>query len=137
MLVADSLRMEWATPRFGIDMDESHLPLEADLQEALSFDKGCYVGQEYVVRLAHRGQVNKKLVSLELECAQEALPAAGSEIRSAGGDAVGVLTTTAFSPTIGRGLGMGMVKRGHFDSEGPLLAGEPQLPVSVKIRPGP
>ena len=55
------LRIESATPKYGVDFDETHLPQEAGLLHALSFNKGCYVGQETIARLQHLGHVNKQL----------------------------------------------------------------------------
>ena len=59
---AEALRVEAGRPRFGQDMDESHLPDEIGLDAAISTSKGCYVGQEIVARLRTYGRVNKRLV---------------------------------------------------------------------------
>lgn len=61
------LRIESATPKFGVDFGTETIPQEANLYNALSFDKGCYVGQEIVARLKHRGHVAKQLVLLATE----------------------------------------------------------------------
>lgn len=66
----ESLRVEGGVPRFGVDMDHTTIPLEAGLEhEAISFTKGCYVGQEVIVRVMHRGQgrVARRLVGLRLD----------------------------------------------------------------------
>ena len=66
-------RIEAGIPLFGIDMNESHLLLETGLENAVSFNKGCYVGQEYVARLAHRGHL-ACLAVLGRSCAACILP---------------------------------------------------------------
>ena len=62
----DVIRIERGVPRFLVDMNEDTIPLEAGIEDrAISFSKGCYVGQEIIVRVTHRGggRVAKKLVS--------------------------------------------------------------------------
>ena len=64
---AESLRIERGRPRYGLDMDEATIPQEAGLNErAVSFTKGCYVGQETVARLHYRGKPNRHLRGLRL-----------------------------------------------------------------------
>jgi hypothetical protein len=111
----EALRVLAAVPRFGADVDETRLPMEAALvATAISFDKGCYLGQEVVLRGTFRGQVQKGLVQL-------ALPAgAGPGARLAvGGQDVGVVTSAADTPE-GR-LGLGYLRRAHW-KEGERLA---------------
>ena len=65
--VAETLRIEAGRPRFGVDMNTDTIPLEAGLEDrAISFTKGCYVGQEVIVRVMHRGhgRVARRLVSI-------------------------------------------------------------------------
>ncbi len=101
-------RIEAGIPLFGVDMDESHLPLEAGLDAAISFNKGCYVGQEYVARLAHRGHLNRKLVGLEMP--GEVVPESGDDI--VGSDhTVGHITSAALSPALGHPVALGYVQR--------------------------
>lgn len=110
--VRETRRIEASRPRFGRDMDESHLPLEAGLDEAISFQKGCYIGQEYVVRLAHRGHVNRKLAGLKLSGNEP--PAPGSPVIE-GSEEAGAVTSSAFSPTFGCALALAYLKRGHWE----------------------
>jgi folate-binding protein YgfZ len=104
-------RIEAGIPLLGVDMDGSHLPLEAGLDDAISFNKGCYIGQEYVVRLAHRGHLNRKLAGLSFSGGT--IPNAGDEIRAASDDgtarAAGCVTSAAFSPSLGHPIAMGYV----------------------------
>jgi folate-binding protein YgfZ len=111
-LVAEARRVEAGRPRFGIDMDESHFPLEAGLDEAINFQKGCYIGQEYVVRLAHRGHLNRKLVGIRV--AGMTPPAAGSPVWWQGNE-VGAVTSSAPSPAFGCALALAYVKREAFE----------------------
>ena len=75
---AEALRVERGRPRFGLDMDESTIPQEAGLNErAVSFTKGCYVGQETVARLYYRGKPNRHLRGLRLSGPAEP----GAELR--------------------------------------------------------
>ena len=75
----ERLRIEAGTPRFGAEIDERTLPAEAGLDEThVSFTKGCYPGQEPIVRLRHRGHVNRRLRVLDVASAEP-----GAEIRFA------------------------------------------------------
>lgn len=102
------LRVTAGIPRFGADVDHSRLPMEAGLiRTAVSFDKGCYLGQEVVLRGTFRGQVQRGLVQLELPPG-----AAPGAALSAAGNEVGVLTSAVETPE-GR-LGLGYVRRAHW-----------------------
>ena len=110
--LSETRRLEASVARFGVDMDETNLPLEAGLEEAVSFDKGCYIGQEYVVRLAHRGHLNRKLVGLRVS--GNRVPSSGAAVLS-GGDDAGHVTTAAHSPHFGAVLALGYLKRAYFE----------------------
>ena len=110
--VRETRRIEASRPRFGVDMDESHLPLEAGLDEAISFQKGCYIGQEYVVRLAHRGHVNRRLSGLRLAGVEA--PAPGAPVLR-GAEEAGAVTSSAFSPAFGCALALAYLKRGYLE----------------------
>jgi folate-binding protein YgfZ len=100
------VRIEHGRPRYGVDMDESTIPQEAGLNErAVSFTKGCYVGQETVARLYYKGKPNRLLRGLRLS--EPAPP--GTELRL-GEKAVGHLSSAAVSPTFGP-IGLGLVRR--------------------------
>ncbi|MDQ6836218.1 MAG: folate-binding protein [Actinomycetota bacterium] len=104
--VVECLRVEGGRPRYGIDLDETVIPQEADLnQRAVSFTKGCYVGQETVARLYYRGKPNRQLRGLRLASAAES----GAEIEF-GGRTVGRLGSVAQSPALGT-LGLALVRR--------------------------
>ena len=104
--VADCVRIEHGRPRYGIDIDDSVIPQEAALNDrAVSFTKGCYVGQETVARLFYRGKPNRSLRGLRLSA-----PApAGAEIRF-GDRVVGHLASVADSPSLGP-VALALVRR--------------------------
>jgi folate-binding protein YgfZ len=102
----ETLRIEQGLPRFGIDFDSSNLPAEAGVVErAVSFSKGCYIGQEPVVRLAHRGHANRELRRLRL-AEPPVLPATLLE----GEREVGSVTSSAALPE-GGAAALGYVRR--------------------------
>src|SRR4029079_17772026 len=94
----ETLRIEAGAPRFGRDMDETNVVTETNLDDAVSYTKGCYLGQEIIVRIKHRGHVAKKLTGLRIQNGGRAEP--GSVIKSADGKEIGKLTSTAFSPKL-------------------------------------
>jgi folate-binding protein YgfZ len=106
----EALRLERGVPRFGIDFDDKTYPQEASLEKAaVSFDKGCYLGQEVVCMLEMRGHVKRKLVSIVLDGTDA--PASGAPVADESGAAVGEVTSAAFSPTLGVPIALAMVKR--------------------------
>jgi folate-binding protein YgfZ len=110
---AEALRIEAGIPAFHRDMDEQTIPLEAGIEtRAISMSKGCYVGQEVIVRVLHRGhgRVAHRLVGLVLESTE--IPAAGAAIVADGRD-IGRVTSSVFSPAIGRAIALGYVHRDH------------------------
>jgi len=114
----DALRILGGQARFGPDLDAARLPMEAGLTgAAISFTKGCYVGQEIVVRATARGQLQRGLVQLALP--PDAGP--GTALR-AGGAEVGVVTSAADTPE-GR-VGLGYLRRAHWRAGERLAAGE-------------
>jgi folate-binding protein YgfZ len=106
----EALRIERSVPRFGVDFDDKMYPQEAALEKtAVSFDKGCYLGQEVVCMLEMRGHVKRKLVPLVLE--EGGVPERGAPVTDEAGAAVGEVTSAAASPTLGRAVALAMLKR--------------------------
>ena len=103
----DVLRIEAGIPGFGADMGEDTLALEVAPESALSFTKGCYVGQEIVARGTYVGQVRRKLLGLQVD--GEVVPAHGDRI-SKGGREVGLVTSAAWSPTFERVVALGILR---------------------------
>jgi folate-binding protein YgfZ len=102
----ERLRIERGRPRYGIDLDDTVIPQEAGLNErAVSFTKGCYVGQETVARLFYRGKPNRSLRGLRLSAA-----AAGGERLIGSERELGQITSATCSPTFGP-IGLALVRR--------------------------
>jgi folate-binding protein YgfZ len=104
------LRVENGRPEWGVDMDATTLPQEALLDElgAISFTKGCYIGQEVVARIHFRGHVNRLLRKLRF--VTPLLPPRGAAVVDDSGAAVGDVRSTAISPRLG-GIALGMIRR--------------------------
>lgn len=107
------VRIERGIPRFLADMDADTIPLEAGIEDrAISFTKGCYVGQEVIVRVTHRGggRVAKKLVRWKADASAAIVPMPGARIVSDVRD-IGRVTSAAFSPEREAVVGLGYVHR--------------------------
>lgn len=102
------LRLEGGYPRYGIDVDENIIILEAGYKDAISFNKGCYLGQEVVARATHIGRVNKNLVQFQTD--SDFVPVAKAKIHSDGKEA-GYVTSAAFSPAMKGVVGLGYAQR--------------------------
>jgi folate-binding protein YgfZ len=117
----DVLRVEAGRPVFLIDMDEHTIPLEAGLEDrAISFTKGCYVGQEVIVRVVHRGggRVARRLVGLRLQRGE--LPQSDDPILAADRE-IGRVTSAVWSPALQAGIALGYVHR-DFVAPGTAVA---------------
>ena len=101
------IRVEKAVPRFGLDMTEVTIPLEANLEHAIHYKKGCYIGQEVIARATYRGQMNKKLVKLLVG---DASPEWKAELKL-GERKVGFITSVVASVQHGQHLALGYVHR--------------------------
>jgi folate-binding protein YgfZ len=108
-------RVERGTPRYGQDMDDKTIPLEAGLKPFISYDKGCYVGQEVIARATFRGHVNRELQRLAFG---ETAPAVGAVLRS-GDKEVGRVTSVVQAPDGREWIGLGYV---HRDAAGAPLS---------------
>ena len=104
-------RIEAGIPRFGADMDESNLPPETGIEaRAISYSKGCYIGQEIIARIRTYGQVSKSLRGLLLPDDLETLPKKGDKLFLDGKEA-GFITSALASPSFGRNIALGYVRR--------------------------
>jgi hypothetical protein len=110
----ETLRIERGVPRFGVDFDEKAYPQEAALEKvAVSFDKGCYLGQEVVCMLQMRGHVKRKLAAIVIDA--ESPPSRGTALTDEAGAPVGEVTSSTASPTLGKAVALAMVKRAHAE----------------------
>src|SRR5436305_4465355 len=106
--VSETLRIEAGIPRYGVDMDETTVLNETNLDDAVSFTKGCYVGQEIVVRIMHRGHVAKKITGIMLY--QQAELPSGTKIFSDNDQEIGRVTSSTASPLLQRAIGFAYVQ---------------------------
>lgn len=108
---AEIARVEAGLPRYGQDMDETFLPLEANVESrAIRYDKGCYVGQEVINRIHTIGRVNRSMCGFLLPNDLPTLPGKGAEFAH-NGVAAGFLTSVIYSPVLGRTVALGYVRR--------------------------
>ena len=118
-------RIESGIPRFACDMEENTLPPEANLESrAISYSKGCYIGQEIIARIRTYGKVNRTLVGYRLddELAKTATP--GTKLVEDTGKAVATITSVAHSPAHGP-IALGLAKRTHAELGQVLTAESP------------
>jgi folate-binding protein YgfZ len=108
----ESLRIEAGWPVYGRDIDESNLPQEVGrMERAVSFTKGCYLGQETVARIDALGHVNRHLVGLLIPSHSES-PPSGARIM-AGDKVLGQVTSSTYSVAFGHAIALGYVRRGQ------------------------
>jgi folate-binding protein YgfZ len=108
---SEVIRIEAGVPAFHRDMDEETIPLEAGIEtRAISFTKGCYVGQEVIIRVLHRGhgRVARRLVGLRMD--GHGVPAPGTMVRS-GDREIGQITSAAFSPALNSPIALAYLHR--------------------------
>ncbi|HJT86622.1 MAG TPA: glycine cleavage T C-terminal barrel domain-containing protein [Bryobacteraceae bacterium] len=115
------VRIENGKPRYGEDIRETSLPQETQQMQAVSFQKGCYLGQEIVERIRAQGHVNKKLVRLALDSAQPVEP--GTRL-SADGKEAGEVTSSAYSPDARGVAALAYVRTPYANPGSVLQAGE-------------
>ncbi len=106
----ESLRIEAGVPRYGAELTNTVIPLEAELEHAIDFEKGCYIGQEIIARMKYRGHPNRLLRGIEIEGS----PASAETRQGAsvfdGDKEVGWITSTTFAPTLGKPIAMAYVR---------------------------
>jgi tRNA-modifying protein YgfZ len=133
----EALRIEAGVPRAGAELTEQVMPAEAGVVErAVSFTKGCFVGQEPVARLHHRGHANRGLAMVAMD---EQAPVVGAAVEAGGRDA-GWVTSAAWSPTLRRGLALVIARRELLDGQRVVIAGREgtlrRPPALPGMRPG-
>jgi len=133
---AEIMRIEQGIPRWGRELTEEIIPIEANLEErAISYEKGCYIGQEVISRLKMSGQTNKRLRGLI--SLREVPLGPGMKLAATSGKEVGWITSATRSQRIGKEIALGYVKRGFNDSgakletRAPEGGGEARFPAEV------
>jgi glycine cleavage system T protein len=129
------LRIEAGVPHYGVDMDETNVVLEVVADEAVSFTKGCYIGQEIIARIHWRGHVAKKLTGLSLD--EQGEIKSGDKIRTMDGKELGRITSVTFSPRLNRLVALGYVKYDYLAPETMVCvhSGETELTARVVALP--
>src|SRR6185503_13128487 len=125
------LRIEAGLPRYGIDMNDTNVVTETNLDNAVSYTKGCYIGQEIIARIKYRGHVAKKLSGLLFEGARNV--DAGAIINSAEGKEIGRITSVTYSPKLNRTIALAYLKY-DFLTPGTkvvVVAGDHDIPAAV------
>lgn len=103
-----SLRMEAGLPVYGQDIEESATPIEAGLTGAVSFNKGCYIGQEVIAKMTFRGKPRRHLVGIAVE--GDRIPSPRDGLARDGAN-IGHITSAMWSPSTGKVIAFGYVKR--------------------------
>ena len=108
----DTVRIESGVPRFGADMDETNIPLECGpaMRDAVSYNKGCYIGQEVINRIHSIGHVNRELRGLRLAEDLKSLPVKGDKLFKDGKE-VGYISSAVQSPAVHGNIAIGYVRR--------------------------
>jgi len=129
----ETLRIEAGIGLYGQDMDETNVITEANLDDAVSFTKGCYIGQEIIARIKYRGHVAKKLTGLVLSGKETVAP--GAKIKTVDDKEIGRITSSTFSPKLDRTIGLAYVRHEHLAAGTNVLVGENDLPGEVAELP--
>jgi folate-binding protein YgfZ len=130
--VIETLRLEHGIPRWGAELTTATLPPEAGphMLEAISYTKGCYVGQETIARLKSVGHVNRSLVFLQSDSA--AFPAPGTKLML-GDHETGAVTSSGYSPRLEKGIALGYAQRQAAAHGALLQAGGLNLTVAAPL----
>lgn len=129
---AEALRIEAGVPKWHQDMDEDTIPLEAGIEaQAISLTKGCYVGQEVIIRVLHRGhgRVVRKLVGLTID--STVAPGRGTPVTSPDGRDIGRVTSSTVSPSLGVPIALAYVHRDFAEASTAVLVGDAKARVTT------
>ncbi len=137
----ETLRIESGIPKYGVDMDETTIVPELGLDGLISYTKGCYIGQEIIARIHFRGHVAKQMTGLILssppfegglvaDSAQSVVASSGVELTSTDGKNTGRITSSIFSPKLGRTVAMGFVRYDYLSFGTRLVIGNSEAMVS-------
>ena len=112
MSALEALRIEAGIPKLGAELDESIIPLEAELDHGINFEKGCYIGQEIVARMKYRGHPNRLLRGFEVE---SDLPLKYGDRIFDQQKEIGRITSSTKSISFGKTLAMGYIRMAYTD----------------------
>jgi len=125
----ETLRLEARAPLWGCDMDENTVVPEIGPDGIISYNKGCYIGQEVIARIHFRGHVAKQLRLVVCEGDNKQTDIRG-ELTSVDGKPAGRVTSSAFSPNANQVVGLGMVRYEFLKTGTPLLLGDTRVTVA-------
>ena len=130
----NSLRIEAGIPRYGAELTDSVIPLEAELEHAIDFEKGCYIGQEIVARMQYRGHPNRLLRGFEVECGT---PPAQNDLIFGNGKEIGWITSAVTSPSLDKTIALGYVRMAYTDagSKVKVITGDESVNATVAVLP--
>lgn len=114
------LRIENGVPLYGVDADETTIVSELGIENLISYQKGCYVGQEIIARIHFRGHIAKQLMGLILDA--EVKP--NDELKSPDGKNAGKVTSAAFSPQLGKFIALAYVRYDYLAESTKLKVNE-------------
>lgn len=128
----DVLRIEYGIPRYGVDMDETTIVPEIGTDGLISYQKGCYIGQEIIARIHFRGHVAKSLTGLSWPIHVDGSPglAKGSELAAADGKSAGRVTSITISPALEKAIALAYVRFDYLAEGTELKAGETDVKVT-------
>ena len=131
--VWDAVRIEHGLPRFGVEFDTTHYPQEAALEKlAVSFSKGCYLGQEVVYMLQERGHVKRKLVAIDIDDCP--VPPVGAAVTTDAGEAVGEIKSATLGSVSMKPVAIAMVKWAHAKAGTELRLRAGDLDRTARVR---
>ena len=127
----ESLRIEAGTPKYGAELTDAVIPLEAELEHAINFEKGCYIGQEIVARMKYRGHPNRLLRGIEIDASE---PPQQNEPIFSGDKEVGWITSAVYSPTLKKQIALGYVRTAVTEAGSRVQIAAAEGRVNGKIR---
>ncbi|MEO6050103.1 MAG: glycine cleavage T C-terminal barrel domain-containing protein [Pyrinomonadaceae bacterium] len=128
----ETLRIESGVPKYGVDMDETTIVSELGIDGLISYNKGCYIGQEIIARIHFRGHVAKRLTGLILSEPGAVATgfSAGAELATVDGKNAGRITSVAFSPRLEKTIALAFVRYDYLANGTQLLLGDTITTVS-------
>lgn len=130
--VYETLRIESGIPKYGVDMDETTIVPELGIDGLISYNKGCYIGQEIIARIHFRGHVAKQLTGVLLSEPQAITTGspAGQELKSTDGKNAGRITSATYSPKLETQIALGFVRYDYLSSGTKLVVEEHEVEVT-------
>lgn len=122
--IYEVLRIERGIPLYGVDMDETTIVPELGIDGLISYNKGCYIGQEIIARIHFRGHVAKQLTGLILPETVEASDLKNAELKSTDGKNAGRITSAASSPSLGKTIALAYVRYDYLAEGTEIIIGD-------------